>query len=367
MSQQQILDGYDNVNNNWAFGSIATVHKAFPQLSRNQVKEALAQNDIYTRFHPYRKSKDFIPYYVREKRYLIQADICYMGKEYAAKNDKMYHLLVVIDLFTKFVWLKPLHSLQFVHVVPAMREILISMKPHLPRYLQTDRGKEFTNEHFKSLMNEFNILHYYATSDRKAAVVERVNLTLQKILQKMMEARNDTQWSKWIPELLHLYHNQEHRTIKMTPIEAEQPENQDILRETYEANWRRRDTKKKKPKFKVGDTVRISASNLQQFRRGYHAPMSVEYFFVDKVLTNFHIPRYKLREHNKNKPMSENFWEDEMVLYNPPADKEWIIENINWKDTKNKGARKMVLVKYYGFPDWEYVLASSIKDLAPAE
>ena len=365
MTQQQIVDNYENDRYDWAFGSIATVHRAFPQLSRRQVKDALAQIDTYTRFHPYRKSRKFIPYYVRSKRHLVQADICYIGNKYADQNDGYDKLLVVIDVFTKFVWVRPLLSLKAVHVVPAMRDIFVNMQPQLPKYLQTDRGSEFINDRFKVLLQEFGVTQYFATSDRKAAVVERSNLTLQQKLFKMMQALHTNRWIDLIPRVLRLYHNSKHRTIKMTPIQAEQPDNQDRLRESYEASWHLREIKKKRPKFKVGDIVRIAPSNLQKFRRGYHAPQSIQYFLVHQVLTNFYIPRYKLREHNKTEPMAQSFWEDEMVRYNPPPDKQWLIDYVDWSQTKGRGARKMVAVKFEGFPEKEWVLASSVKDYEP--
>ena len=198
MAQQAIVEDYENEEKSWAFGSIATVHRAFPQLSRAQVKAALAQVDTYTRFHPYRKSRKFIPYYVRAKRYLLQADICYMGKQYAKANAGYYMMLVVIDVFTKFVWVRKVRSAGAVHIVPAMRDIFTTMEPHLPKYLQTDRGAEFINQSFAALCREKGVKHYYATSDRKAAVVERSNLTLQRLLYKMMEAKNDNEWIKLI-------------------------------------------------------------------------------------------------------------------------------------------------------------------------
>ena len=363
LQQQEIVDNYEDDRNNWAFGSIATVNRAFPQLSRQQVKEALSQVDTYTRFHPYRKSRDFVPYYVREKRHLIQADMCYLGQQYAEQNDGYYRMLVVIDVFTKFVWLRKLESLRAVHVVPAMRDILISMEPYRPKKLQTDRGSEFANESFAQLMEEFQIHHYFATSDRKAAVVERSNLTLQRILYKLMVAENSNRWIDMLDRVLKLYHNSRHRTIKMTPMQAEQPENQDQLRDQYEALWRKRDFKKSKPKFKLGDTVRVAPASQQQFRRGYHPPYSIQYFFVHQVLDNFHIPRYLLREHNKTRPLPGAFYEDEMVLYKPPPNKAWQLERVFEGETRGRGARKMVKVKYVGFPEPEWVLASSIENI----
>ena len=364
--EQEILNGYHNEqDNNWAYGSIKTVNAAFPQLSRKQVKNVLHKMDVYTRFYPYRKSKLFTPYYVRGKRQLLQSDICYMGQQYADQNDGYIKLLVVIDVFTKYVWLRKMKSIEAEFMVKAFEDIIKQMKDK-PIAIQTDKGKEFDNQHMKQLFNKYQIKHYYATSDRKAAVAERVNLTLQQKLYKMMISKKTNRWIDLLPGVLKLYHNSRHRTIKMTPNEAEKDENQNRLREIHEIKWKTgKEYAKKKitPKFKVGDKVRIAPSNLQKFRRGYHPPWSIPYYFIHKVLTNMKIPRYKLLEYGETEPMNESWFEDELVLFDAQDDQEWDIENWDPEQTRGSGNRKEILVKFYGWPKWEYVKLSSVHHL----
>ena len=364
--EQEILNGYHNERDNkWAYGSIKTVNEAFPQMSRQQVKNVLHKMDVYTRFYPYRKSKVFSPYYVRGKRQLLQSDICYMGDQYTNDNDGYTKLLVVIDLFTKYVWVRKMKSIQAKFMVKAFEEILNEMKDK-PIALQTDKGKEFDNKLMKQLFNKYRIKHYWATSDRKASVAERVNLTLQQKVYKMMISKRTNRWIDLIPGALKLYHNARHSSIKMSPQEAERDENQKLLLEIHETRWKtRKEYAKKKlsPKFKVGDKVRIAPSNLQKFRRGYHPPWSIAYYFIHKVLTNMKVPRYKLLEVGENEPMSESWFEDELVHFDAQNDQEWDIEDWNHEDTKGSGNRKEILVKFAGWPNWEYVKLSSVRHL----
>ena len=51
------------------------------------------------------------------------------------------------------------------------------------------------------------------------------------------------------------YNNRVHRTIKMTPIQASDPDNEDNVFANFQ---NLPSVKKSKPKFKVGDNVRIS-------------------------------------------------------------------------------------------------------------
>jgi hypothetical protein len=364
--EQEIINGYTNEReNDWAYGSIKTVNKAFPQLSRQQVKNVLHKLDVYTRFYPYRKSKLFSPYYVRGKRHLLQADICYMGQQYADQNDGYIKLLVVIDVFTKYVWVRKMKSIEGKFMVKAFEEILNEMKPK-PFALQTDKGKEFDNKLMKRVYKKYGIKHYFANSDRKAAVAERVNLTLQQKLNKMMIAKRSNRWIDMIPHALKLYHNTEHSSIKMTPHQAEMSENQNNLREIHANRWKTRKEypqKKIRPKYKVGDKVRIAPSNLQKFRRGYHPPWSIAYYFIHKVLTNLKVPRYKLLEVGEEKPMSESWFEDELVRFDARDDQEWEIINWDINQIRGRGNRKEILVQFAGWPNWEYVKLSSVKQL----
>merc|ERR1711915_531851 len=235
-----------------------------------------------------------------------------------------------------------------------------------PIAIQTDKGKEFDNQLMKQLFNKYRIKHYYATTDRKAAVAERVNLTLQQKLYKMMIAKKTNRWIDLLPGALKLYHNSHHRTIKMTPNEAEKDENQNLLLEIHETRWKTgKDYPKKKitPKYKVGDKVRIAPSNLQKFRRGYHPPWSIPYYFIHKVLTNMKVPRYKLLEYGETEPMVESWFEDELVHFDSQVDQEWDIETWDPEQTRGSGNRKEILVKFYGWPKWEYVKLTSVHHL----
>jgi len=71
----------------------------------------------------------------------------------------------------------------------------------------------------------------------------------------------------------------------MTSTEAEDPTNQLDLRKIYYAKYRKSDEIKKKAKFKINDTVRISALR-GPFDRGYHQNFTTEVWTVSKVLDN---------------------------------------------------------------------------------
>jgi hypothetical protein len=82
-------------------------------------------------------------------------------------------------------------------------------------------------------LKDNNIHHYLSYSERKCPVVERFNLSIQRILYKMMAKHNSLEWTKFITPAMKIYLNRNHRTIKMSPVEDEKEKNQRQLRLTY--------------------------------------------------------------------------------------------------------------------------------------
>ena len=85
-------------------------------------------------------------------------------------------------------------------------------------------------------------------------------------------------WVKMLPELVNEYNNRKHRTIGMSPSDGSKKENEEqIKREVFTE-----DISSKKPKYKVGDYVRIyKYKNL--FEKGYIGRWTKEVFKIVEV------------------------------------------------------------------------------------
>jgi hypothetical protein len=66
---------------------------------------------------------------------------------------------MVIDCFSKYVWVRALKTKNSVEVTKAFKSILVNEKRQ-PNNLQTHQGKEFFNVEFNTLMKKYNINHY---------------------------------------------------------------------------------------------------------------------------------------------------------------------------------------------------------------
>ena len=169
------------------------------------------------------------------------------------------------------------------------------------------------NQNVKRVLRDFDVKHFVAKGRTKAAVAERFNLTIQRLIYQLCRHYNTSDII--LEKAKTIYLNRKHRTIKMTSTEAEDPANQLDLRQIYYAKYRKSDKNKKKVKFKINDTVRISVLR-GPFDRGYHQNFTTEVWTISKVLDNLPLARYIVKdEHNEELDSVLN--ENELIAYQP--------------------------------------------------
>ena len=339
----------------YSFGGKFRLYESY---AKEEVDKALSKNDTYTQFKQYRRPKKFSPIYVYRKRELFQSDVVFFTRSELVKANHGYkYLFTTIDVFTKMAWIYPMKENKCAVVMECFKDILEKCGEP-PERLNTDRGSELICKKFGLFLKENKIHHYLSYSLRKCPVVERFNLTLQRLLYKMMKHNNSFEWTKFIDAAMKIYLNRKHRTIKMTPLEAEKDENESIVRSTYWRRYKKADKKKKQAKFSVGDSVRIFKER-GTFHRGYMEDFTEEFFTVSKVLKNLPVPRYKLKEYN-GEELVGSFFEDELVRYEAPE-----FYQIDVIKTRGKGRKKEYLVHYRGWPSSydEWKKASEMKQL----
>lgn len=234
-----------------------------------------------------------------------QADLVDMSA-YARYNDGYKFLLTIIDIFSKFAWAVPTKSKSGKDVTAAMKSVL-AKGGRVPKKLHVDRGKEFYNSEFKTLMQRYHIDLYSTFSNLKASICERFNRTLKNKMWKQFTLRGTYKWIDILSELLSIYNNSKHRTIKMKPKDVSAQNEKEILRNVY-GNFKVNRTHK--INFKVGDTVRIS-KHKHVFEKGYTPNWTTEIFTIDQVVNTDPVT-YKLKDY-QNQPIEGGFYQEELA------------------------------------------------------
>lgn len=272
------------------------------------------------------------------KNDLWQADLVEMIP-HSRLNKGFKYILCVIDCFTKYAWTVPLKSKTGDEVARAMSTILVDRRPKL---LQVDRGKEFYNKTFDALMKRYGINMYSTFGTTKASIVERFNRTLKSRMYREFTARGSYDWISILPELMNGYNNSVHRTINMTPMQADN--------DPASINIHRRTDRSGKIKFRLGDRVRISAYR-SVFRKSYLPNWSTEIFTVIKI-NKTAPPTYQLRDYKGN-DIAGCFYAEEIRKTQYPDD--YLVEKV----LRKKGNKS--LVKFLGFEATEWINTADIK------
>ena len=294
--------------NPYSFSTPQRVKQYYPQISQNKIKRKLTGVDVYSTFRKKRKSRTN-PIYVHYPRQLFQADCVYFtDKKFTRRgsgNKGCKYLLVIIDCYTKYVWVKALRSLKCKETIQAFGELFNSIKP--PETLQTDQGKEFSCQEMKNFLKQKKVFHYFSYGDRKSSIVERVNRSLQNIIYPLMYARRTHKWVELLPEMLQIYNSRKHRTINMSPENAEKDENKIRLAKTYRERYNLVGVKK--PQFRKGELVRLQMKAKGGIkRREYLQSFTEDKYLIDRVLTKLPIPMYKVRKLNGDKVQGGSFY-----------------------------------------------------------
>ncbi|EFA12590.1 Putative uncharacterized transposon-derived protein F54H12.3-like Protein [Tribolium castaneum] len=263
-----------------SFSGINKLSK-FTDLSKNDIQKWLESEDSYTLHKQVRHRFTRNRYHVTNIDDLFQADLTDM-RNLAKHNQDVNCLLTVIDVFSKFAWVKPLHTKSGKEVAQAFKEIF---EERVPVNLQTDKGKEFLAKSVQNVFKQYDI-NYYVTNnpDVKATVVERFNKTLKSKMYKYFTHFNTLKYINILSDFVKSYNNSYHTTIKMAPVDVN-PDNILIVYDNImNGRLKRREKKtKRKHLYKIGDFVRITKYK-HVFEKGYMNNWSEEIFKITDVI-----------------------------------------------------------------------------------
>ena len=85
---------------------------------------------------------------------LWEADLAFV-QDVAKENDGVNYLLVVIDVLSKYVWVRPMKNKTARSLLEAFDSILSEGRK--PEKLRTDKGTEFVNDSFQQYLRKKGI------------------------------------------------------------------------------------------------------------------------------------------------------------------------------------------------------------------
>ena len=145
-----------------------------------------------------------------------QLDILYLTP-FEKSNHKYKYVLTIIDIFSKFVWLRGLKSRESAEYGFVLEKLFMEFGS--PKILQGDN--EFRNQEVFNL-KDFGITLRFGRAGNSASQgqVERVNRSIRGYINKHFETYNKTKWIELLPYIEFSLNCNKHSTTNQIPFEV---------------------------------------------------------------------------------------------------------------------------------------------------
>ena len=272
--------------------------------------------------------------------YQWDADTAVM-KTYAKANDGYGYFLLIIDVFSKFVWTRPLKSTKGIEMCKALESVFVEGRT--PEHLRTDKGSEYHNRDVAKLLRKRHIEHFFSlNTEIKAGFSERSIKTIKKKLSRYMSRHQTHRWIDVLESITESYNASYHRSIKMAPKKVTKKDEVRLWKLQYRSKPKTVTKANRRFAFKKGDTVRISHLR-RPFDREYDERWTMEYFVVDKRGKKQEIAYYVLKD-IMGDPVQGTFYQSELSRVKVTDHTLYRIEKVL------RRKRGESLVKWMGWP-----------------
>ena len=318
------------------------------QIGLHRIRRWLQEQPSYSLHKPVRRQFRRLKVIVTGIRDQYEADLADMQR-LKGRNDGTAFLLVVIDVFSRFMWVEPLKNKSDQEVVEGFRRIFA--RAPIPRRLRTDRGKEFSGQKSQDYFDTINVEQWAAHNDEmKASFAERAIRTLKSKIWSFIRQRKTYRYIDQLQDMVFAYNNTKHRSTQMKPSAVTRG---DVERRLWWHLYKPEQPyiKKKFPKrpryrLKKGDHVRISHKS-KTFERAYDEKWTPEIFVVEQPFSRLGIVKYRLND-LKGESVKGTFYEAELQRVEYSDQGHFDVEEV--LEVKGRGKQREALVKWRGWP-----------------
>ena len=261
----------------------------------------------------------------------------------AKANDGYKYVLVIIDVFSRYMWMRPLKTKHAKEIVRAFKSVLAEGRQ--PRSLRTDSGSEFRNGVVVTYLKNEGIHHYTTHNETQANYAERVIKTIKSKIYRYLIKNNTQRHIDVLEALGESYNKTKHRMLGRPPIEVNK-ENESEVRLDQHLLRKPKEIPKQKFKWKVDDKVRLTYRR-EAFDREYDQRWSGEVFVITERRMRRGIPVYKLKDWD-GEPIKGTFYQQELQKVDVTDGDLFKIEKILKR--RRRGNKNQVFVKWLHWP-----------------
>ena len=178
-----------------------------------RIKKWLQNQESYSLFRPRRRKFKRNRVIVNAINQMWDADLMDLP-DLASENEGVKYILICIDVFSKYIYIRPLRTKSDIGICKQMDDIL---KVARPRSLRTDKG--FLGHKFAQLMTKYGVHHYTTENETKANFVERAIRTIKNQIFRFLNDKQSKTYINHLQDFVKSYNSSYHSTIGLAPNE----------------------------------------------------------------------------------------------------------------------------------------------------
>lgn len=240
-------------------------------VTRDMCRNFLMKQEAFQQTRQFKKKVNR-PVLSRGVDHLWSMDLVDMTRFAWANNGNKY-ILVVVDVFSRFLYTFPLKNKTAKDVADRLSEIMTA--EHTPKHLLSDNGGEFLNE-VNELCKSKGIKRRFSRSysPESNGLVEGINRLIRNKLNDAFARFGTKNWVRYLPEVTESWNKTTHGGVKHDPTYIYESQADDVEDEranvdkTLRLKARKAIAKNRTGDLSVGDYVRLSLtvtdSNLRK-------------------------------------------------------------------------------------------------------
>jgi hypothetical protein len=240
------------------------------KITREQVGHFLSLQEPHQINQSIKKIKHIKSIKAKNRFELVQIDLIDYSQNTAPQGNK--YILMIVDVFTRYLYAYALKQKNAEKVLEKFKLFYETIKndDYEIKRLQSDAGGEFKGI-FTEYLKDNNIIYIQNSQSQANGIVERTNKTIKTLIERTLQDKtNKKNQFTILPDVVEIYNNTYHSSIKTTPYNAMFKNDEDNtikLRQVHKERIKKNEDKQKigqvstinmNKNIKIGDGVRIA-------------------------------------------------------------------------------------------------------------
>ena len=242
-----------------AYGSIDNLQKT-TKLPRKKIENCLQSKNAHANYRQVQRNFPRLKVIAYDINEIWSINVAFVHK-LAKYNIAGKCLLVAVDGLSRYLRVSPMRSKSAEETARTFKKMIQKQKL---RKVWTDKGTKFKGG-FKNLCDQEGIETYTTRSESKSAHAEKNIRSLKNVIYKLLEHKWTYHYINKLSRSVDTLNSRVNRVTKLAPNKGTKkhvPHSRSLAAEKSAKLV-------KKPRFQVGDTVRIAKQDLP-FKKGHH-------------------------------------------------------------------------------------------------